>query len=259
MTTTAPNHAAPARRAWLPPLVGRLIAIALLAGILATAGFLVHVLRQPLPGPQLVVLPIPPKQVLAATRDELESRLAQLTAQAALVDAALVALEQHLERLDARNSAQASPAEAILAATPTLAGKAGDAAPAEPQGEPEAPAAVPSPAAVPTPAPAAAEAVQVAAAMSRSPAPARAPAPDPLAAGVQAYERGADARAYALLRPLAERGDHEAQYFIARIFLDGRLLPADPDAARRWARRAEAGGYDPAVELLRRLQAAGSS
>jgi TPR repeat protein len=68
--------------------------------------------------------------------------------------------------------------------------------------------------------------------------------------GMAAYRRGAYTRAFALWQPLAERGVAQAEFQIAMLFLDGRIGPADPVAARRWATRALDHGYGPARDLL---------
>ncbi len=52
--------------------------------------------------------------------------------------------------------------------------------------------------------------------------------------GVEAYERGDYATALEELRPLAERGDDRAQYFLGSMYADGEGIPQDSAEAVKW-------------------------
>ncbi len=52
--------------------------------------------------------------------------------------------------------------------------------------------------------------------------------------GVEAYERGDYATALEELRPLAERGDDRAQYFLGSMYADGEGVPQDSVEAVKW-------------------------
>lgn len=56
--------------------------------------------------------------------------------------------------------------------------------------------------------------------------------------GMDAYRRGEYATALTLLRPLAERGDPPAQYYLGLMYQDGKGLPEDLAQALGWYRRA---------------------
>jgi TPR repeat protein len=53
-------------------------------------------------------------------------------------------------------------------------------------------------------------------------------------AGVQAYAEGEHAEAIRRFRPLAERGDHRAQYWLGMIYFEGRGVPKDDLRAYMW-------------------------
>ena len=58
----------------------------------------------------------------------------------------------------------------------------------------------------------------------------------------EAVLRGDYTTALTELRPLAERGDADAQYSLANLYRDGRGVPPDVDQAADWYQRAAAGG-----------------
>jgi len=68
--------------------------------------------------------------------------------------------------------------------------------------------------------------------------------------GKEAAWRGDYAAALAELRPLAERGNADAQYSLAGLYRDGRGVPRDDAQAAAWYRRAaEAGSWWAAFDL----------
>ena len=63
-------------------------------------------------------------------------------------------------------------------------------------------------------------------------------------------QRGDYVTALAELRPLAERGDPDAQYSLANLYRDGRGVPRDDDKAAAWYQRAaEGGSWSAAFDL----------
>ncbi len=68
--------------------------------------------------------------------------------------------------------------------------------------------------------------------------------------GVEAYERGDYATALEELRPLAERGDDRAQYFLGSMYADGEGIPQDSVEAVKWYHlAAEQGDADAQFSL----------
>ena len=59
-----------------------------------------------------------------------------------------------------------------------------------------------------------------------------------LADGLQAFDAGDYATAYAEWRPLAEAGDPLAQVALANLYAQGTGVPLDPAEAARWYARA---------------------
>lgn len=69
-------------------------------------------------------------------------------------------------------------------------------------------------------------------------------------AGVDAYQRGDFARALAEWRPLAERGDPDAQFNLAQAYKLGRGVPANLDTAIGYYRKAAVQEHAEAEALL---------
>ena len=60
----------------------------------------------------------------------------------------------------------------------------------------------------------------------------------PLDDGVAAHDKGDYAAALRLWRPLADKGDADAQYNLGRMYANGRGVPQDYAAAVSWYRKA---------------------
>ncbi|MFO1323979.1 MAG: tetratricopeptide repeat protein [Burkholderiales bacterium] len=75
--------------------------------------------------------------------------------------------------------------------------------------------------------------------------------------GLAALARGDYAAAAKELRPLAERGDAEAQYRIGRMYEFGAGFPADKAQGIAWYRKAAAQGHAAAQQELGALYASG--
>lgn len=73
----------------------------------------------------------------------------------------------------------------------------------------------------------------------------------------QAYQRGDHARAYKLMRPLAERGEPEAMARLGDMYVFGHGVAEDPRQAARWWRRAAEKGVTSAMANLATLYARG--
>ena len=71
-----------------------------------------------------------------------------------------------------------------------------------------------------------------------------------LAEAQAAYERKEYDQARALWQPLAEAGNGEAQYQLARLYRRGQGVNRDEGEGRRWLERAAANGYAPARQIL---------
>jgi len=67
--------------------------------------------------------------------------------------------------------------------------------------------------------------------------------------GVAAFDQGDYATALALLRPLADQGNANAQSILGRMYAEGRGVPHDGIIAARWYRRAAEQGQ-PFAELV---------
>jgi uncharacterized protein len=74
--------------------------------------------------------------------------------------------------------------------------------------------------------------------------------------GVAAYNRGDYATAYRLLRPLAEHGDAEAQFYLGVQYNFGYGVPQSYDEAAKWYRKAADQGDATAQFNLGKLYAA---
>ena len=69
-------------------------------------------------------------------------------------------------------------------------------------------------------------------------------------AGVEAYQRGDYARALAEWRPLADKGDADAQFNLAQAYKLGRGVPANLDTALGFYRKAALQNHEEAGALL---------
>ena len=69
-------------------------------------------------------------------------------------------------------------------------------------------------------------------------------------AGVEAYQRGDYAAALREWRPLADKGDPDAQFNLAQAYKLGRGVPADLDTAIGWYRKAAVQNHEEAEALL---------
>ncbi len=68
--------------------------------------------------------------------------------------------------------------------------------------------------------------------------------------GVEAYERGDYAAALDELRPLAERDDARAQYFLGSMYAEGEGVPEDYAEAAKWYHlAAERGDFEAQIRL----------
>jgi serine/threonine protein kinase len=86
------------------------------------------------------------------------------------------------------------------------------------------------------------------------PDPARPGPDDPLLSGTAAYEAGDHAAAMASLRPLANAGDAQAAYYVARMLSAGQGATPDPDAAvETFKTAAEQGHVGAQLELGKSL------
>jgi len=75
--------------------------------------------------------------------------------------------------------------------------------------------------------------------------------------GQQLFQSGQYARAAKELLPLARKGNATAQYYIARMFHEGKGLPEDNSAAFTWAKKAAEQGDGDGEALLGILYAIG--
>lgn len=75
-------------------------------------------------------------------------------------------------------------------------------------------------------------------------------AADVPSASIAAWERGDYGTAVREWRPLAERGDADAQFNLGQAYKMGRGVPADPKIARSWYEKAAAQGHERAQAYL---------
>ena len=73
-------------------------------------------------------------------------------------------------------------------------------------------------------------------------------------AGVDAAKRGDYATALKHLRPLAEQGHAEAQYWLGWMYFNGQGVRRDPKEAVRWFRKAAEQGQIRAQRMLGYLE-----
>ena len=74
----------------------------------------------------------------------------------------------------------------------------------------------------------------------------RANAPSSVRAGVEAWQAGNYDEAIRQWRPLADRGDADAQYNIAQAYFLGRGVPQNMNLAEQWYERAARQGHEEA-------------
>jgi len=60
----------------------------------------------------------------------------------------------------------------------------------------------------------------------------------PLEDALAAHDRGDDATALRLIRPLADQGNADAQYNLGNMYATGKGVPKDGSEAAKWFRRA---------------------
>lgn len=82
-------------------------------------------------------------------------------------------------------------------------------------------------------------------------------AAEPVDDAVAAANRGDNATALRLLRPLADRGDAAAQYHLGLMYANGKGVPRDYAAAVTWYRKAADQDHDLAQVLLGAMYATG--
>lgn len=75
--------------------------------------------------------------------------------------------------------------------------------------------------------------------------------------GIKAYQRGDYATALRELKPLAEQDDVDAQFHLGEMYLRGRGVDQDFEAAAAWYTKAAQGGHPRAQETLGGLHAIG--
>lgn len=69
-------------------------------------------------------------------------------------------------------------------------------------------------------------------------------------AGIEAYQRGGDAVALGIFRPLAEQGDAQAQVSLGVMYEEGWGVAQDNAEAERWMRLAAEQGNAKAQDIL---------
>jgi hypothetical protein len=80
---------------------------------------------------------------------------------------------------------------------------------------------------------------------------------DPLSDATTAYARGDYATALKLVRPLAEKGDPQAQNYLGTMYRDGHGVPQNHMTAVKWYRAAAGQGYAQAQNSLGVMHAHG--
>lgn len=81
---------------------------------------------------------------------------------------------------------------------------------------------------------------------------------DPLDDGLSALNAGDPVRALALWKPLAEKGDFNAQFYVGQLYREGNGVPQDFREAARWYQKAADQGHASAQNNLAYLYASGS-
>ena len=75
-------------------------------------------------------------------------------------------------------------------------------------------------------------------------------APATVRSGIEAWQQGNPARAVAIWRALADKGDHDAAFNLGQAYRLGRGVPADSGEAKKWFEKAaRAGHLDAQVSL----------
>ena len=74
--------------------------------------------------------------------------------------------------------------------------------------------------------------------------------PDSVRSGIAAWQAGNHEEAVRLWRPLADRGDADAQYNIAQAYFLGRGVPRNMNLAEQWYERAARQGHEDAQGAL---------
>ena len=75
-------------------------------------------------------------------------------------------------------------------------------------------------------------------------------APASVRAGIEAWQQGDPAKAVAIWRALANKGDHDAAFNLGQAYRLGRGVPADSGEAKKWFERAaRANHLDAQVSL----------
>lgn len=73
---------------------------------------------------------------------------------------------------------------------------------------------------------------------------------EPLQLGKQAYEARAFAKAFQLLKPLADAGNADAQMLVGDMYNLGAGVAQDNSAAIEWYRKSAMQGNPEAIEML---------
>ena len=75
-------------------------------------------------------------------------------------------------------------------------------------------------------------------------------APATVRSGIEAWQQGNPAKAVAIWRALADKGDHDAAFNLGQAYRLGRGVPADSGEAKKWFEKAaRAGHLDAQVSL----------
>lgn len=77
----------------------------------------------------------------------------------------------------------------------------------------------------------------------------------PVDDGLEAYKRGEHAAAAALWRPLAEKGDAPAEFYLGLLYRNGQGVPRNEAEATAWLRKSADQGYPPAQYFVGTLTA----
>ena len=75
-----------------------------------------------------------------------------------------------------------------------------------------------------------------------------------LQAGQANFQSGNYHQAFLLLKPLAQKGNADAQYAVGYMYYYGKGVTQDPYLARKWMRKAAAQGQPLAIQALNRTE-----